>query len=210
MVFTKDNFKSNLYETSKSKDEEQKALLNKREASVEVYDFDEVKKWFCKEVRNNHLLRSCDVFYENHAKGNYLVIEFKNAHHLKTKSYMGEVGEKLIDTHMILKETFYPNKKNSFFSEKVRAIVVYNDSKNSYGTGVVTINNVLSSMQPIKGDKTRETEDEVFSEENEYIRLRNSIIDCYKGHFYADVDFMDKEEFYEMYINVRTPYFEKL
>lgn len=49
MSFTKENFVGNLYQTSipKEGNKTKEPLLNIREENIEVYDFDEVKKWFC-------------------------------------------------------------------------------------------------------------------------------------------------------------------
>lgn len=112
MSFTKENFVGNLYQTSipKEGNKTKESLLNIREENIEVYDFDEVKKWFCEQYRNKKELRSCDAYYEDRNK-NFWVIEFKNAHHLKIKSYVNSVVEKAVDTHMLLLETFLREKQ---------------------------------------------------------------------------------------------------
>ena len=73
-----------------------------------------MKDWFCTEYRDGEKIRSCDAYYQD--SYNNLVIEFKNTHHLRLKEYLNEIRVKFIDTHFILAETFWRNKKVSQMS----------------------------------------------------------------------------------------------
>lgn len=76
LVFKREDVVSNLYETSKSS-KEGTYLLDKKHQEIEVYDFDNVAKILCIEYRNKQNLKSCDAYYENTPKKDYLVMEFK-------------------------------------------------------------------------------------------------------------------------------------
>lgn len=195
MLFTKEDFISNLYETSKSKDSQSTPLLSKKEAKhIEVYDFDKYKLVFCHNYRNGQELGSCDAFYRDNKKDNALLIEFKNTHHFKFKQYMKDFNTKLADSHMLLMELFY-NKRNDI-SKCVKVLVIYKDENQtlSYETGIMG----LCSNLNILGNQNNE---ELFCTETEYENDINEIIERFKGEFYREIEFMDYKDFKELYLD---------
>lgn len=199
------NFVDKISETSKSK-KEGSAVLSVSEGNIDIYNLDKVKDWFCTEYRDGEKIRSCDAYYQD--SYNNLVIEFKNTHHLKLKEYLNEIRVKFIDTHFILAETFWRNKKVSQMSSKVKVIVVYKDGL-SYGTGVRNISSVLNTMKPMKGDTARKSKaTESYSNESEYESDVNEIREKFVSEFYSSMEFIDKKDFMEDYIE--AGYFQNL
>lgn len=195
---------SNLYETSKSN--ENVALLSNAAKEYEVYDLDQMKDIFCKEYRHSEKIKSCDAYFYN--QYNHLVVEFKNAHHLRLKEYYDEIEIKIIDTHMLLGETFLKNKKGTEAGKKVRLLVVYNDAMN-YGTGVRKISDALNAMKPMTGDKTRNSKlPPIFHDDNEFRMVVDATKQRYEAEFFKEIFFIDKETFEEEYI--KADYFQKL
>lgn len=201
----KNNFVSNLYETSKSK-KQGSAVLSTQEKNIAVYDLDKVKDWFCDTYRNGERIRSCDAYYQD--GNNYLVIEFKNTHHLRMKEFISEITVKLVDTHFLLAETFFGNKKVSKIASTVNMLLVYNDSLD-YGKGVKNISSALNTMTPMRGNTSRKSiEKQVYSNENEYERDVNKIKAMFQSDFYKSVEFVDKKDFMVDYIE--SSYFSTL
>ena len=197
MDFRENEFRANLYETSMSG--KKNPLLSASEKTIEVYNMDKVKEWFCKEYRQKECLCSCDAYYQS--QHNQLVIEFKNTHHLKLKDCWSQIQMKLLDTHMLLAETFYRSKKGSEIAKKLRALLVYNDDPLNYGPGVRKIGGCLNEIKPIKGDDSRKSNPvKLFLDEEEYHEHLDALKCKYKLDFYKDIEFMDKREFYESYI----------
>lgn len=195
---------SNLYETSKSN--ENVALLSNDAKEYEVYDLDQMKDIFCKEYRHSENIRSCDAYYYN--QYDYLVVEFKNAHHLRLKEYYDEIEIKIIDTHMLLGETFWKNKKGTEVGKKVCLLVVYNDAM-SYGTGVRNIGHALNAMKPMAGNQTRVSKlPPIFSDGVEFQKAVDMTKLRYESEFFKEISFMDKKTFEEEYI--KADYFQKL
>ena len=196
---------SSLYETSRPK-KGNPLLFNKAE-NYEVYDFDNIKKIFCEKYRYGKDIKSCDAYFYSEKK-DYLIIEFKNTHHLKLKDYYDEIEIKLIDTHMLLNETFWKNKKGNDISKNVKSIVVYNDKMN-YGSGVKNIANALNNMIPKSGDVVRNSNNpNLFENDNEFQNAVNNTKVKYEKEFYKEIEFMDKKEFEENYVD--TGYFNGL
>ena len=201
----KNNFVSNLYETSKSK-KQGSAVLSTQEKNIAVYDLDKVKDWFCDTYRNGERIRSCDAYYQD--GNNYLVIEFKNTHHLRMKEFISEITVKLVDTHFLLAETFFGNKKVSKIASTVNMLLVYNDSLD-YGKGVKNISSALNTMTPMRGNTSRKsTEKQIYSNENEYQRDVDKIKSMFQSTFYKSVEFVDKKDFMIDY--VESAYFSTL
>lgn len=197
---------SNLHETSKSRDTG--AYLLEPRFRDDVYNLDKVKDLFCDMYRNTQKLCSCDAYYENVPHKNYLLIEFKNTAHARLKGFWGEIEQKAVDSHMILLETFWKNRKVQQVLKYAKLLVVYNDEKNC-GEGLKAISNALNSIEPFQGDKKRGTKmPPLFDTEDEFESAKNDFIDKFKGDFFADVDFIDKAEFVEEYIE--AGYFEKM
>ena len=195
---------SNLYETSKSN--ENAALLSTDAREYEVYDLDQMKDIFCKEYRHSENIKSCDAYYYN--KYDYLVVEFKNAHHLRLKEYYDEIEIKIIDTHMLLGETFWKNKKGTEVGKKVCLLVVYNDAMN-YGAGVRNIGLALNAMKPMTGDKTRNSKlPLIFSDDVEFNQAVDMTRLRYESEFFKEISFMDKKTFENDYI--KADYFREL
>ena len=201
----KDDFISNLYETSKSK-EQGSAVLSVREEKIDMYHLDKVKDWFCDTFRNGEKIRSCDAYYQD--GNNYLVIEFKNTHHLRMKEFISEITVKFIDTHFLLAETFFWNKKVSKIASTVNMLLVYNDGLD-YGKGVKNISSALNTMTPMRGNTSRKsTEKQVYSNESEYQRDVDRIKAMFQSDFYKSVEFVDKKDFMVDY--VESSYFSTL
>lgn len=196
MAFTKESFVSNLYKVSKSK-KDNKAVMSSREQDKAVYDLDEVKDWFSNNYRNRVKMRSCDGFYQN--ERDELVLEFKNTNHLKFKEFMGEIEQKMTDTHMLLLETFYREGKVGKVAADVSLLVVYNDEL-SMGAGLNKISTAVNCMKPIQGSKSRKSKLPALYTEQEYEQETKKVIEKYRGTFYRDVNFMDKKDFCEMYV----------
>lgn len=104
----KEDYRSNLYDTSKSGKEET-YLLDRKYDHINAYNLDEVAKDYSKDYRKGQTLSSCDAFYENKYHDCF-VIEFKNTNHLAFRQFMDGLYRKLADSHMLLLEAFYRNK----------------------------------------------------------------------------------------------------
>ena len=198
MQFTRDDYKDNLYHTSISDEDRQNVLLKCSEQNIDVYNIDWVKDWFCQKYRSNSKLRSCDAYYCGN--NNKLVMEFKNANHLKLKAYMEEIVEKIVDTHMLLMETFFQTKKVTYIATNLKLLVVFNDEKNCEA-GVQSIKNYLNTVTPKKGDQTRNVNNiKCYTNEEEFREAIQNIKSKFCPDFYAELDFIDKKDFYEVYI----------
>ena len=201
----KNDFRSNIYETSKSK-KQGSAVLSVREEQIEVYDLDQLKDWFCEKYRNDQKLCSCDAYYQD--TNNFLVMEFKNTHHLRIKEYISEIIVKIIDTHFLLAETFFSNRKISKISSNVNMLLVYNDNL-EYGTGVRRIGAALNSIEPISGDTSRNSkEKDIYNNDDEFQRDVDLIKTKFEGDFYKSIEFVDKKDFMLDYIEPK--YFSSL
>lgn len=197
---------SNLYETSKSKKSEHTALLPASTKEFEVYDLDQLKDIFCKNYRHSEKIKSCDAYYYD--QHDYLVIEFKNANHLKLKEYYDEIEIKIIDTHMLLSETFWKNRKGKDIGKKVCLLVIYNDAMN-YGTGVMNIGLKLNTMEPIAGDKARNSKmPSIFCNDFEFQNAVEKTKNRYEVEFFKEISFIDKQVFEKEYIEAE--YFHAL
>lgn len=199
MHFDKSDFIDTLYETSKSNDNGDKsgALLTSKEGgAIDVYNLDRVKIDFCECYRKNEL-SSCDAFFCN--QYDTLVIEFKNTNHISLLEYMDDIIEKLIDTHMLLLETFYRNKSANKLAGNVKLLVVYHDTRN-YESGVMRLNKQFNEVIPKQGNKVRNTEpvEEVYNQKVEEVK------NIFQKDFYSEVEFMDKKDFMEFYVNNGT------
>lgn len=195
-----------LYEVSASNDGV--PLLDIDTKDIDVYHFDHVKDWFCSTYRNNNSkLRSCDAYYQDGR--DYLVVEFKRTHHFKMKSYMSELSEKLVDSHMILAETFLNKKAVEKIAEILKVVIVYHDSLN-YEKGITSFAHNLNTVSPKRGKQTRNnsSKNDIFENEEEFQVAVYEIQEKYQGKFYLDVMFMDKSDFYEFYI--KSKYFQQL
>ena len=65
MEFNSKDYISSLHEASKSTVEGQ-ALMDAKYSTTDVYNFDEIKKWFCRIYRSGEEnLRSCDAYYQD-------------------------------------------------------------------------------------------------------------------------------------------------
>lgn len=205
MEFKREDFKSNLYETSKSNDGT--SLLSRKEKNIEVYDFDKVKDWFCDEYRRKEKMCSCDAYYEDQ-RANYRVIEFKNTHRFKLKGFMDEIEQKIIDTHMLLAETFWRNRKTGDMRKKLPLMVVYNDALN-YEKGISSLSKGFNNVKPKKGNQERKSkEKELYLNETEYSEAIKQVKDKYRKHFFSEVEFVDKKDFCKDY--VESGYFQEL
>lgn len=166
MEFTKESFVSDLYEVSKSI-MDGKAVMSPREQDKAVYHLDRIKDWFSDGYRNHVKMRSCDGFYQDDR--NKLVLEFKNTNHLKLKGFMGEIEQKMTDTHMLLLETFYRKGKVEKVAADVSLLVVYNDEL-SMGEGLRKIGAAVNGMKPMQGDGDRKSKTPALYTEDEYKR----------------------------------------
>ena len=92
MKYKRNEIVSDLHKTSKSS-KTSVGLLEPKFQTVEVYDFDKVKNLFCDMYRDKQKLRSCDAYYENTQRKDYLAIEFKNTSHFRLKAFFGEIEE---------------------------------------------------------------------------------------------------------------------
>lgn len=196
---------SDLYSTSMSK--RGGHLLEKNAETKIVYDLDLVKDKYCEYYRHSEKIKSCDAYYYDTNK-NHLIMEFKNTHHLKFKSFYDELEIKLLDTHMLCRENFWRSKKLNYILEHVNVAIVYNDALNN-GVGVNTIANALCKMKPIQGDIKRNTQVvEQFTDESEFQKKVKNTKDKFEKEFYHEIEFIDKKEFEERYIE--TGYFSEL
>ena len=194
---------ASLHETSKSSSGDS-YLLSKQEGNIDVCYLDKLKDWFCDSYRNGKKLCSCDAYYNG--IHNFLVIEFKNTSHLRIKEFFPELMVKFTDTHFLLAETYYRNRKITKISSDIDLVVVYNDSL-YYGKGVRDLEHALTNMQPKRGDTTRKAREPVmYSSEEEYQDDVEMIKGMYEKEFYKTVEFIDKKDFVEQYIN--TSYFQ--
>lgn len=201
----KGDFISNLYETSKST-KQGSAVLGKQQENIDVYHLDKIKDWFCDMYRNGEKICSCDAYYQD--GNNCLVIEFKNTHHLRMKEFISEITVKFIDTHFLLAETFFGNRKVSKISSTVDVRLVYNDGL-EYGKGIQNLSSALNNMTPMRGNTSRKSiEKQVYSNENEYERDVNKIKAMFQSDFYKSVEFVDKKDFMVDYIE--SSYFSTL
>lgn len=199
MKFKRNEIVSDLCEAAKSS-KTGVCLLNQKARDIEVYNFDKVKNIFCKMFYENQKLRSCDVYYENVPQRDYLAIEFKNTSHLRLKELFSELEEKAIDSHMILLETFWKKKKLKQILENVRLLVVYNDALN-YGKGVKDICRGFNQVEPIRGNKVRNTKVPVlFENEDEFQQRKDAFCSKFEEEFYRKVEFLDKTQFEQDYI----------
>lgn len=199
MKFKRNEIVSDLHEAAKSS-KLGVCLLNKRAREIEVYNFDKVKNTFCKMFYDELKLRSFDAYYENVPQRDYLAIEFKNTSHFRLKELFSELEEKAIDSHMILLETFWKKKKLKQILENVRLLVVYNDSLN-YGKGVKDICKGFNQVEPIQGDKKRNTKVPVmFENEEEFQQRKDVFCSKFEEEFYHKVEFVDKTQFEQDYI----------
>ena len=201
----KGDFISNLYETSKST-KQGSAVLSKQQANIDVYHLDKLKEWFCDTYRNGEKICSCDAYYQD--GNNYLVIEFKNTHHLRMKEFISEITVKFIDTHFLLAETFFGNKKVSKIAATVNILLVYNDGLN-YEKGIKDISSALNTMTPMRGNMSRKsTERQIYSDEDEYQRDVDKLKAMFQSAFYKTVEFVDKKDFIVDYMD--ASYFSTL
>lgn len=204
MEYKRNMIVSNLYETSKSS--KGGALLSADEGCYEVYDLDKLKDEFCNHYRHGEKLKSCDAYYYD--QNDHVVVEFKNTSYQKLKEYYNDIEIKMIDTHMLLAETFYRHKKNTELSKKLRLLVVYNDSL-SYGKGIRQIGNALNTMKPKRGDTARNvTAPKCFADEMEFRKAVRETKYKYEGCFYKEVQFVEKTDFKKDYVD--AGYFENL
>ena len=186
---------SHLHETSRS--EKEGALLSPSEGSAEVYDLDKVKDLFCSSYRHNKKLKSCDAYYCD--QYNQLVMEFKNTHHRKLQSFFDEIEIKIIDTHMLLAETFNRHKKSTEMSKELNLLVVYNDIL-TCNQGLGTIDNALNKMKPKRGSTVRNvTPPKLFADDTEFLEAVGETKNKYEGRFYKEIEFIEKKEFIRRY-----------
>lgn len=204
MKYIREEIISNLYETSKSASGT--ALLTSDAEKFSVYNLDAVKEIFCKEYRYGEKIKSCDAYYcDNY---NYVVVEFKNTHHMKLKCFYNEIEMKLTDTHMLLCESFWKNKKGTEIGKKVKVLVVYNDTMN-YEKGVLNIGKALNKMAPKQGNTQRNSKmPEIFENETEFNHTITETSKKYQKEFYKEIEFLEKKQFEHSYIN--TGYFGQL
>lgn len=196
---------SNLHETSKNS--KGVPLLDKSHEKYQVYNLDKVKDRFCEYYRHNEKLRSCDAYYYDDNK-NYLVIEFKRAHHFKLLEYWDDIEIKLIDTRLLLKDTFMNSGKANAVQNQVKVVLVYDDDVN-YEAGVKNISHNLNTMKPINGNTSRNSKEKsIFKDENSYQLKLKETIGKYKEVCYSDIKFVEKKEFIDTYIN--SHYFDKI
>lgn len=196
MEYKRNEIVSNLYETSKSSKDGH--LLSSEADRYEVYDLDQIKDEFCKYYRHDEKLKSCDAYYYD--QHNQLVIEFKNTNYHNLKEYYNEIEIKIVDTHMMLTETFYRNKKSTELSKKLDMLLVYNDTLN-YEEGVRRINNALNTMRPIKGNTERDVSiTKTFSDEQEFMEAVGNTKKKYEGQFYKEIQFIGKKDFVTDYV----------
>lgn len=204
MEYKRNVIVSNLYETSKSK--KGGYLLSADTGKYEVYDLDKIKDEFCRYYRHDEKLKSCDAYYYD--RHNQLVIEFKNTNHRKLKEYYSEIEIKIVDTHMILTETFNRNKKSAELSKKLNMLLVYNDTLN-YGEGVCRISNALNTMVPKQGNPARATTvSQVYANDLEFAEDVEKTKRKYEGRFYKEIQFIEKRDFEKDYVG--TGYFGNL
>lgn len=196
MEFTKESFVSNLYEVSKSQ-KDGRSVMSSREQDKAVYHLDRVKDWFSDHYRNRAKMKSCDGFYQSNR--DELVLEFKNTHHLKFKEFMGELEQKMADTHMLLLETFYRGEKVGKVATDVSLLVVYNDEL-SMGKGLCEIGDAMNRIKPLRGNQTRTSKPPALYTEDEFRQEADRVGKKYQDGFYKDVSFMDKKDFCEMYV----------
>lgn len=204
MKYERNVIVSNLYETSKSK--KGGSLLSADAGKYEVYDLDQVKDEFCRYYRHDEKLKSCDAYYYD--QHNQLVIEFKNTNHRNLKEYYDEIEIKIVDTHMILNETFCRNKKSADLAKKLNMLLVYNDALN-YGKGVCQIQNALNTMAPRRGDAARNVKTaQTYADDSEFLEAVGETKKKYEGQFYREIRFVEKKDFEADY--VETEYFGNL
>lgn len=197
MKYKRNMIVSNLYETSKSS--KGGSLLSASEDRYAVYALDKLKDEFCQNYRHGEKLKSCDAYYYD--QNDYVVVEFKNTSYQKLKEYYNDIEIKMIDTHMLLAETFYRHKKNTELSKKVSLLVVYNDAL-SYGKGISQIGNALNTMKPKRGDTARKiTVPKCFADETEFLEAVKETKDKYEGSFYKEVQFVEKKDFKSDYVD---------
>lgn len=171
-----------------------------------AYNMDAVKEIFCKEYRHENMIKSCDAYYYD--QYNYIEIEFKNTHCLRLKEYYPEIEMKILDTHMLLSETFWKNKKNADIGKKVQLLVVYNDAMN-YGDGLRSIGKALNGMIPKSGDQTRKTKlPELFQDSSEFEQAAAMTNKKYQTQFYREILFVEKKIFESDYVD--AGYFQNL
>lgn len=204
MKYEKEIIESNLYEVSKS--EKSGALLSPRTQKHKVYNLDKLKEEFCRNYRHSRNLSSCDAYYCD--RHEHLVIEFKNTGYQGLKHYYDEIEIKIVDTHMLLAETFYRNKKNADLSRDLKFLLVYKNGLN-YDKGVRGIDKALTGMNPKKGDAARNAKQkELFEHEAEFQAAVEETKNKYEGEFYKEIRFIEKEDFEKEYIEAE--YFKNL
>lgn len=204
MKYRREQIVSNIYETSKS--QKAAAMFPASAKQYAVYDLDKVKDEFCLEYRHGEKIKSCDAYYyDNH---NQMVIEYKNTHHYNLKAYYDEIEIKILDTHMLLKETFCKTKKHEQLCKNLCLIVVYNDALN-YGEGICGIQHALNTIKPIKGNTSRAAKQtERFVDDAEYWQAVDGTKSKYEGCFYKEIQFMEKTDFWFQYLD--SGYFKNL
>lgn len=203
MDFRIDDFITDIVEASRPKIGN--PLMDAHESEIEVYSLDDIKDWWCDNYRNGNKLRSCDAYYED--VNNHLVIEFKNTNHLNMKAYIDEIQEKIADSYMILSATVFHNKRMNRV-KNYRMLLVYNDSLKSY-PGAQKIASALNEMVPFKGENNRSVSGkEFYQTDEEYRAAILAVKQLFESDFFESVDFIDKKDFYEDYIN--AGYFKPL
>lgn len=119
-----------------------------------------------------------------------------------------EIEIKIIDTHMILNETFCRNKKCADLAKKLNMLLVYNDALN-YGKGVCQIQNALNTMAPRRGDAARNVKTaQTYADDSEFLEAVGETKKKYEGQFYREIRFVEKKDFEADY--VETEYFGNL
>lgn len=94
------------------------------DSALPVYNFDDIKEYVCRKLRDNSFTRSCDAYYVDDSGREYL-IEFKNQK--QDDVPRRAVKEKAYDSLYLLLLTFDREKSLAEVVGNVSYMVVYND-----------------------------------------------------------------------------------
>lgn len=94
------------------------------DSDLQVYNFDDVKEYVCRKLRDNSFTRSCDAYYQDR-KGREYLIEFKNQREEDVPRRM--LRQKAYDSLFLHLLTFGRGKTVDEASQNMSLIVVYNN-----------------------------------------------------------------------------------
>lgn len=94
------------------------------DSDLVVYNFDRVKEYVCRKLRDNSLTRSCDAYYVDQNGREYL-IEFKNQREADVPR--NSLKQKAYDSVYLLLLTFDKEKSIQETAQNLTLMIIYND-----------------------------------------------------------------------------------